>query len=319
MKAVLIREFGPPAILRTEEVPRPEVSETGVLVRVRYSSVNPVDWKIRNGSLRLFYGAKFPMRLGFDIAGEVEETGPSVTRFGKGDRVFGMMGYRVRGAYAEYVCADESLLAVIPGNIGFDEAAAIPLAGLTAYQALQDKGEMKEHNSVLVNGASGGVGSFAVQIAKAAGCHVTAVCGTGNAEPVAALGADRVIDYRKEDFAKMTAPYDIIFDAVGVRTFFQVGRCLTKEGRYVTTLPNKPADIAGFVLRPFLSLFGYEKRIRFVNVRPGGEDLRRLALLVEENKLSPLIDRTYELKEIAAAHAYSETGRAKGKILIQVG
>ena len=135
---------------------------TGVLVRVRYSSVNPVDWKIRKGSLRFFYGSKFPMKLGFDIAGEIEAVGPSVTRFAKGDRVFGMMPYRVRGAYAEYVCPDESLLALIPRNIGFGEAAAIPLAGLTAYQALHDKGGLEGRHSVLVNGASGGVGSFAV-------------------------------------------------------------------------------------------------------------------------------------------------------------
>jgi NADPH:quinone reductase-like Zn-dependent oxidoreductase len=319
MKAVLIRKFGPPDVMKVEEVEIPAVPPTGVLVRVRYSSVNPVDWRIRNGSLKLIYGSKFPMKLGFDIAGEVEEAGPSVTRFRKGDRVFGMLNYKVRGAYAEFACADENLLALIPWNIGFGEAAAIPLTGLTAFQALHYKGAMEDYDSVLVNGASGGVGSFAVQIAKAAGCSVTAVCGTDHVEHVKALGADVVIDRLKHDFTKMPDKYDIIFDAVGKLTYFRVRRNLTKEGRYITTLPNKPADIAGFFLLPILSFFGYRKSSAFISVRPDREDLSRVALLVKEKKIVPLIDRTFELEDIAAAHAYSETGRSRGKILIKIG
>ncbi len=318
MKAVLIRKFGPPAVMRIEDTEMPFVPDKGVLVRIRYSSVNPVDWKIRNGSLKLIYGSRFPMKLGFDIAGEVEETGTSVTRFKKGDRVFGMLHYKVRGAYAEFATADESLLAVIPWNIGFAEAAAIPLAGLTALQALHSKGAMEEYHSVLINGASGGVGSFAVQIAKAAGCKVTAVCGTEHVERVRGLGADSVIDRLKSDFTCMPGKYDIIFDAAGKLTYFRVRRSLTKEGRYITTLPNKPADIAAFFMQPFFSFLGSRKKAIFISVRPGAEDLSRLALLVKEKKLVPLIDRTFDLKDIAAAHAYSETGRATGKILIRI-
>ncbi len=319
MKAVVIRKFGPPDVMKVEEVERPAVPDSGVLVRVRYSSVNPVDWRIRNGSLKFIYGSRFPMKLGFDIAGEVEETGRSVTRFSKGDRVFGMLNYKVRGAYAEFACADENLLALIPWNIDFAEAAAIPLTGLTAFQALHYKGAMEGYDSVLINGASGGVGSFGVQIAKAAGCNVTAVCGTDHVEHVKALGADRVIDRLKQDFTKMPDKYDIIVDAVGKLTYFRVRRNLTKEGRYITTLPNKPADIACFLLLPILSFFGYRKSSAFVSVRPGGEDLSRLSLLVKEKKLAPLIDRTFDLEDVAAAHAYSETGSAKGKILIKIG
>jgi len=296
----------------------PAVADNQVRVRIRYSSVNPVDWRIRNGSLKLIYGSQFPMKLGFDIAGEVEETGAAVTKFKKGDRVFGMLTYKVRGAYAEFACADENLLALIPWNIDFGEAAAIPLAGLTAFQALYYKGAMEDYDSVLINGASGGVGSLAVQIAKAAGCNVTAVCSTGHVESVKGLGADRVIDRLKQDLTKMQDKYAIIFDAVGKLTFFRVRRNLTEEGRYITTLPNKPADIACFLLLPVLSFFGYRKSSAFISIRPGGEDLGRLALLVKEKKLVPLIDRTFDLEDIAAAHAYSETGRAAGKILIKI-
>jgi NADPH:quinone reductase-like Zn-dependent oxidoreductase len=318
MKAVLINTFGPPDVMKIVETGRPAVPYKGVLVHVRYSCVNPVDWKIRNGSLKLIYGAKFPLKLGFDIAGEVEETGAIVTRFKKGDKVFGMLGYKVRGAYAEYACAEEDLLTLVPANIGFSEAAAAPLAGLTAFQALYYKGAMEENDSVLINGASGGVGSFAVQIAKAAGCRVTAVCGTANVERMRSLGADRVIDYRNQDFTKSPDKYDIIFDAVGARTFFQVRHNLRRKGRYITTLPNKPADIAGFFLLPLLSIFGYRKRTAFISVRPSGADLGRLALLMKEKKIVPLIDRIYYMRDIAAAHAYSETGRARGKILIKI-
>jgi NADPH:quinone reductase-like Zn-dependent oxidoreductase len=319
VKAVLIRTFGPPDVMKIKAAERPSVPANGVLVRVRYSSVNPVDWKIRNGSLKFIHGATFPMKLGFDIAGEVEETGTAVTKFKKGDRVFGMLGYKVRGAYAEYACAEEDQLALIPGIVGFSEAAAIPLAGLTAFQALHYKGAMEDHDSVLVNGASGGVGSFAVQIAKTAGCTVTAVCSTDNVGTVSSLGADRIIDYRKQDFTKLPDRYDIIFDAVGKLTFMKIRRNLAKDGTYITTLPNKAADIAGFVLLPILSFFGYRRRLSFISVRPDGEDLGRLALLVKEEKIVPLIDRIYEMEDIAAAHAYSETGRARGKILIRMG
>ena len=175
MKAVLIRQFGPPDVMQIEEVEKPAISGDQALIRVHYSSVNPVDWKIRNGSLRLLTGSRFPMRLGFDLAGEVLETGSSATRFKKGDKVFGMLDFRHLGSYAEYVCLSENKLALIPDNLDFKEASAVPLAALTAYQALHYKGKIKDGKAVLINGASGGVGSYAVQIASAAGAVVTGV------------------------------------------------------------------------------------------------------------------------------------------------
>ena len=318
MKAVLIRQFGTPGVMKVEEVEQPAISGDQVLIRVHYSSVNPVDWKIRNGSLRFLTGSRFPMRLGFDVAGEVVDSGASVTRFRKGDRVFGMLNYKQRGAYAEYAATEEENIALIPESLDFREAAAIPLAALTAYQALHDKGRIKQGGIILIKGASGGVGSFAVQIAKACGTVVTGVCRTDNIELVKSLGADRVIDYRKEDFAELPDKYDILFDAVGKRTFFGIRKCLAPSGCYVTTLPNNPANVLSFFLVPLLGLFGYRKRSTFVSVRPSASDLNNLALLVKEGKLRPLIDRVYSLEEIAKAHAYSETGHAKGKILIKI-
>lgn len=318
MKAVLIRKFGPPEVLKIEEVDKPVISGDQVLIRVLYSSVNPVDWKIRNGSLKFITGSRFPMALGFDVAGEVVETGPSVTKFQKGDRVFGMLDFRHRGAYAEYACARENAVALIPENLDFKDAAAIPLAALTAYQALYYKGKIKSGETVLINGASGGVGSFAVQIAKAAGAIVAAVCGADNAELVRTLGADKVIDYKKQDFAELPDRYDIIFDAVGTLSFFRISKNLTNSGRYITTLPNKPANILSFLLIPFLSLFRYRKKSAFISVKPCGSDLNSLSLLIKQKKLFPLIDRTFNMEEIREAHAYSETGHARGKIVIKI-
>ncbi|HXX80130.1 MAG TPA: NAD(P)-dependent alcohol dehydrogenase [Thermodesulfovibrionales bacterium] len=318
MKAILIREFGPPGVMKLEEVLTPVTSSERVLVRVHYSSVNPVDWKIRNGSLRLISGSRFPMMLGSDIAGEVVERGSSVSRFKKGDRVFGMLAFKHRGAYAEYVCAREDALDLIPENLDFKEAAAIPLAALTAYQALHSKGRIESGKTVLINGASGGVGSFAVQIAKAAGAVVSAVCSTHTMQLVRQFGADKVVDYTQQDFAHLPDKYDIIFDAVGKRSFFGVRKNLERGGCYITTLPDKPADILSFFLTFPLSFFGFSRRSFFISVHPSGADLHSLSLLAKEGKLRPLIDREYPLEEINEAHAYSETGHAKGKIVIKI-
>jgi len=318
MKAVIIRQFGPPGVMKVEEVERPAIFSDQVLIRIHYSSVNPVDWKIRNGSLRFLTGSQFPMRLGFDVAGEVVDLGPSVTKFLKGDRIFGMLNYKQRGAYAEYAVVKEENIALIPEGLDFKEAAGMPLAALTGYQALHNKGRMRQGEVILVNGASGGVGSLAVQIARAGGAVVTGVCSTDNVEFVKSLGADRVIDYRKEDFAVLPDKYDIVFDAVGKQTFLGIRKSLTRLGCYITTLPNKPTDVLSFFLVPLCGLFGYNKKSFFVSVQPNASDLNSLALLAKEGKLRVLIDRVYRLDEIAEAHAYSETGRVKGKIVIKV-
>ena len=318
MKAIVIRKFGPPDVMDIEEIHKPVISHDEVLVRVHYSSVNPVDWRMRNGSLRFLTGSRFPMILGFDVAGEVVETGRSVTKFKKGNKVFAMLDYMKRGAYAEYARIREASAVLIPENMDLKEAAAIPLAALTAYQALHRKGKIKSGYSVLINGSSGGVGSFAVQIAKAVGATVTAVCGTANIETVRTLGADKVIDYTKQDVNALLDMYNIIFDTVGTLSFLGISGNLTKYGSYITTIPKKPAAVFSLILVPVLFLFGYRKKATLINVRPSGSDLNSLSLLVKEKKLTPLIDRVFTLEEIREAHAYSETGRARGKIVIKI-
>jgi NADPH:quinone reductase-like Zn-dependent oxidoreductase len=248
----------------------------------------------------------------------VLETGSSAKKFKKSDRVFGMLDFTHRGSYAEYACVREDGLTLIPANLNFKEAAAIPLAALTAYQALHYKARMKRGMTVLINGASGGVGSFAVQIAKAAGALVTAVCSTDNVQIARQLGADTIIDYTKQDFGQLSERYDIIFDAVGTRSFFGVSKNMKSGGCYVTTLPNKPADILSFFLTFPLSFFSFSRRSAFISVKPRGSDLLVLSHLAEEGKIRPLIDREYSLEEINEAHAYSETGHARGKIVIKI-
>lgn len=318
MKAVLIRAFGPPDVMEIEETGIPPIADDEVLVRVRYSSVNPVDWKIRNGSLRLLTGSRFPMPLGFDVTGEVVETGRSASPFKKGDRVFGMLSFRQRGSYADYARIKKDSIVTIPEGVKLREAGTVPLAALTAYQALHHKGRIRQGQSVLINGASGGVGSFAVQIAKAAGAQVAAVCGPTNIELVRSLGADTVMDYTKESPCDMVDSFDIVFDAVGKLAFFSIRKALRRRGRYITTLPDNPSNIMAFFITPLLSLFGYRGRAAIINVLPSGPDLKALARLLEQRKLVPQIDRIYRLEEIAEAHAYSETGHARGKIVIEI-
>ncbi len=318
MKAVVMRAYGSADVLEIQEVDKPVASSNQVLIQVFYASVNPVDWKIRNGSMRMIVRPKFPLTPGLDIAGEIVETGSNSTKFKKNDKVFGMLELNKCGAYAEYACAKEENVAMIPENIDFKEAAATPLAALTAYQALHHKGKIKSGENILINGSSGGVGSFAIQIAKAAGATVTAVCSTGNIELVKSLGADKVIDYKKQDFTQLSDQYNIIFDTVGKPSFFKVSKNLTKSGRYITTVPNYLPNMISFFLIPFLSLLIDRKKSAFITVRPGGTDLKSLCLLIQQDKLVPLIDRTYNLEDIRKAHSYSEAGHARGKIVIKI-
>ncbi|WP_341525190.1 NAD(P)-dependent alcohol dehydrogenase [Nostoc sp. UHCC 0302] len=312
MKAVVIRRYGTTDVLQYEDVEQPRIEPTQLLVKVYASSVNPIDWKIRQGALSLISGSKFPKILGFDLAGEVVQVGSQVTRFQPGDAVYGSTNFP-GGAYAEFAAVPENLVAFKPTNLTYEEAAAVPLAALTALQALRDQGNIQTGQSVLINGAAGGVGSFAVQIAKALGAEVTGVSSTQNLDLVKSLGADHVIDYKREDFADGTAQYDIIFDAVGKRSLFQTKRVLKSNGVYISTLPS-PQTVVESILTAVLP----GQKAKFVLEKPNTQDLVYLKELIETGKIRAVIDRTYPLQELAAAHAYSETGRAVGKIAIAV-
>ncbi|WP_414563658.1 MULTISPECIES: NAD(P)-dependent alcohol dehydrogenase [unclassified Anabaena] len=312
MKAVVLRRYGSAEVLRYEDVTQPQIKPDQVLVKVHASSVNPIDWKTRKGMLSLLTGNKFPMILGFDVAGEVIAVGSQVTHFQPGDAVYGSTSFP-GGAYAEFAAVPENIIAPKPANLSYEEAATVPLAALTALQALRDLGNITSGQTVLINGAAGGVGMFAVQIAKALGTEVTGVCSSKNLEFVKFLGADIVIDYTQQDFTEDNVQYDIIFDAVAKRSLSSCKRVLKPQGIYISTLPT-PEVLLQSVLTAFLP----GQKAKFVLQKPNTQDLLYMKELIEAGKVRTVIDRSFPLAELAAAHTYSESERAVGKIAIAI-
>ena len=319
MKAVIYREYGSPDVLRLEDVPKPVPNDNQVLIKVRAASVNPYDWHFMTGTpylMRMGVGLLKPgdARLGVDCSGTVEAVGKNVTKFKPGDEVIGAKG----GAFAEYVLSSERGLITKPANLSFEEGAAVPIAGLTAFVAVRDKGNVQPGQKVLINGASGGVGTFAVQIAKLAGAEVTGVCSTRNVELVRSLGADHVIDYTKEDFTTAAQRYDLIIDNVSNRSLSECRRALTPKGKYLMIGgPNgtwiKPMDRA--LKAAFISRFVSQKMTMMLT-NPTAEHWEGMRQLLESGKVKPVIDRRYPLSQISEAMRYLEQGRARGKVII---
>jgi len=309
MKKIIYTKYGPPEVLEKVETDSPEPSAGQVLVRVEAAGINPVDYKIRNGSLRLIMPGRFPRTPGGEIAGIVEKTGPESFAFKPGNRVFAMLR-TPQGGYAQYVAVQEKLLCLIPQGLSFEEAAAIPLAGLTALQSLRDKGKIKKGMRVLVNGASGGVGSYAIQIANAYQARVTGVCSGRNVRFVQDLGADVVIDYEKKDFINMDNGYDIVLDAVAKKNFTSCRKILKLGGVYISTLPNP-----GLLFRQALNFLSSKKAYAIIcNSR--AEDLAFLGRLAYEGKLKSHIEKQYSLDEVILAHQLIESGRVRGKLVL---
>ncbi len=317
MKAILFTKYGSPDVLQFTDVEKPIPGDDEVLVKVHAASANPADWHIMRGApflARLVNGLFKPKhpRLGADVAGRVEATGKNVTQFHAGDEVFGELSLNKMGSFAEYVCANEDTFALKPINMTFEQAAAVPLAAFTALQGLRDKGQIKSGQKVLINGASGGVGTFAVQIAKSYGTEVTGVCSTRNLELVRSIGADHVIDYTKEDFTNNGQHYDLIFDAIGNRSVSDLKRALT---------PNGIGSIAGFTSLPLLfsAMFFGGKQVGLMETASANKkDLLFIKDLLESGKIVPVIDRAYPLSETPEAIRYLETSRARGKVVITV-
>lgn len=310
MKALVIREFGTPEVLKIEDVPVPAPMANEVLVKVFAAAVNPVDYKIRNGSLKFIAGKKFPRTLGGDIAGIVENSFDG-SRFKPGDKVFAMLSFK-GGGYAEYATVPESSLAIIPKGLDYEAAAAIPLAGLTAFQALVYKGQIKAGSRVLINGASGGVGHFAVQIAKAYEAFVVATTSAKNTDFVNTLGADEVIDYTCTDVRKINQKFDMVFDAVASHSISKFSQILDKKGIYVSTLPTP-----GLLLRQAFN-FATAKKAYAIMTKTDGKDLEILSSLYLKGKLKPFIEKILALEEGAVAHRMIETHRVKGKIVLKI-
>jgi NADPH:quinone reductase-like Zn-dependent oxidoreductase len=313
MKAVISNGYGSASVLQYTSVEKPIPKTNQLLVKIYATSVNPIDWKIRKGLLKLFTGNKFPMILGFDISGEVVAVGNSVTRFQPGDQIYAYLDSFPGGAYAEYAVVSEQAACLKPSNITHTQAAAVPLAALTALQALRDGGKIQQGHHVLINGSSGGVGSFAVQIAKALSAKVTAVCSTKNIELVKSLGADRIIDYKVQDFTQDKAKYDIVFNTVANQSFSRCKSILKPNGIYLTTLPTAESFV-----QSFLTSVMPGKKAKLIMVKPSSKDLAYLKELIEVDKIRSLIEQTYPLSEVAKAHSISEQGHVIGKLVISV-
>jgi NADPH:quinone reductase-like Zn-dependent oxidoreductase len=322
MEAMLSTTYGSPDVLRPQDVAKPTPRDNEVLVRVHAASVNAADWHYLRGTPLVFRFQSGLLKpkiqiLGADIAGRVEAVGRSVKVFQPGDEVFGDISGRGFGDFAEYVAVAEDALVVKPANLTFEQAAAVPMAAVTALQALRDNGQIKAGQKVLINGASGGVGTFAVQIAKAYGAEVTAVCSTSKVELVRSLGADHVIDYTQEDFTRNGQQYDLIVAANGYHPISAYKRALTPGGTYVMSGGSMPQIFQALLLGPWMSMTGTTK-MRAGGAGPSTKDLAFVKELLEARKVVPVIDRCYPLSEVAAAIRYLEEGHARGKVVISV-
>jgi NADPH:quinone reductase-like Zn-dependent oxidoreductase len=321
MRAIAFYRYGRPDVLELRDVDMPVIDDDQVLVRVYASSVNPVEWYGVTGPYfaRIGQGLRRPKRasVGGDLAGRVEAVGRDVQDLQPGDEVFGTSG----GSWAEYAAAREARLAPKPANLSFDEAAAVPVAGITALQALRDKGGIQAGQKVLINGASGGVGTFAVQIAKAFGAEVTGVCSTKNVDLARSLGADHVVDYTQEDFTQLGKRHDLMLDIAGSRSFFDCRRALTPEATVV--LVGGPMTYRGLGPLPHLAgtllkSRGRSQKVTFFVAKITKEDLVVLQELLESGKVTPVLDRKYQLSEAAEALRYLGEGHARGKVVITV-
>lgn len=319
MKAIVFQEYGSPDVLKFKEIEKPMPKENEVLIKIHAAGMNAADWHLMRASpflVRLMFGfrkANFEI-LGADVAGRVEAIGKNVKHFKPGDEVFGDLSLCSYGAFAEYVCATEDALVLKPTKISFEEAAAVPLAAVTALQALRTKGKVQPGQKVLINGASGGVGTFAVQLAKFFGADVTAVCSKSKIDLVRSLGADHVIDYAKENFTKNGHRYDLIVAANGYHNIFEYKRVLNPNGTYVMTGGAGWQMFQAVVVGPFIP----GKNMSALTQKPNQDDLNFLKDLLEKGEIKPVIDKRYKLKELPDAMRYLEEGHAKGKIVIQV-
>jgi NADPH:quinone reductase-like Zn-dependent oxidoreductase len=321
LQAVVTTQYGPPPdVLQLREVATPEPAEDEVLIRVYASSVNPLDSFTIRGPLFFFPKLRRLLKpkhkiAGADLAGRVESVGRDIKQFRPGDEVFGTG--KGLGGFAEYACAREDSLAPKPSNLSFEEAAAVPVAAITALQGLRDQGQIQPGQKVLIDGASGGVGTFAVQIAKSFGAEVTAVCSSRNVDRARLIGADHVIDYTHEDFTRSGLPYDLILGANAHHSIFDYRRVLSRNGIFVMAGGGLARILQAASLAPLLSRIG-NKKMRFFIAKMNGRDLRLLKDLLEAGKIVPVIDRRYPLGEVAEALRYREEGHAQGKVVITI-
>lgn len=332
MKAILADKYGGPEVLELDDVDVPGLGPNGVLVRVHASSVNPIDWKLRKGLLAPLFKLRFPVIWGCDCSGVVAEVGRAVTLFKPGDEVYGFKNRKAaetwRGTYCEYAVLPENTLARKPAGLSHEEAASIPLAAATAWQALSNQGKLKPGSRVLIHAGAGGVGHFAIQIAKAFGATVAATASTRNLDFLRRLGADVPIDYTSEKFEEKISGYDIVLDGVGKPVWAGSLKVLRFGGRLITLAASIPEEPSGKLRFFSTALFGVGggmaraaltgKRLMMTSVKPRGGDLEKITALIDAGKVRPVIERVFPLEEVAEAHRLSETGHVRGKVVIGI-
>jgi len=321
MKAIVYTKYGPPEVLKLEEVAKPTPKDNELLIKIHAASINSWDWDLLRGTPfmnRLMFGVLKPKTkiLGCDIAGRVEAVGRNVKQFQPGDEVFGDISGCGWGGFAEYVCASENALALKSAGMTFEQAAAVPQAGLLALQGLRDKGQIQPGQKVLINGAGGGAGTFAVQIAKSYGAEVTGVDSTGKLDMLRSIGADHVIDYTQEDFTKNGQRYDLILDVAAYRSIFDYKRALRPKGIYVMVGGSTPRILQAMFLGPWISMTG-SKKMGILMHKPN-KGLAFMKELLEAGKVVPVIDKRYPLSKVPEALRYFGKGDAKGKVVITV-
>jgi NADPH:quinone reductase-like Zn-dependent oxidoreductase len=308
MNAIRIYRYGGPEVLQYEDTPRPHLKRGEVLVRVHAAGVNPLDWKVRSGSLNGFVQSKLPLIPGWDLSGVVKEVGPAVSQFKNGDEVFAMADPTRDGAYADYIAIRETAVALKPKSLHHVRAAAVPLSALTAWRSLFDLGELQSGQRILIHGAGGGVGHFAVQLAKWKGAYVLATASTRNQELLLKLGADETVDYTRQKFEDVDGKIDIVLDTIGGETQERSWRVLNKSGVLISLVQPPSEEKANqFGVRGFMC-----------SVQPDGARLSKIAKLIDSAKLKPTIDRILPLSEARRAHVLSENGHARGKIVLRV-
>jgi len=312
MRAIVTRAYGSEQEMRVEDLPTPTPKAQQILVKIHACSVNPVDWKVLRGDFKLVTGRKPPIVLGGDFAGVVDRVGASVTAYAVGDPVWGHINAFKGGAYAEYIVVDEVNIDAKPSGLSFEDAASVPLAGLTAYQALVHHAKVSGSDRVLINGCTGGIGTLAVQIAKALGCTVTGICSGKNADLARQLGCDQVVDYHETDLLKSGLEFDVFFDAVGNVPFGRARAVLSPAGRYVTVVPST----MGLFVGSWLNAIRSQKYHAFL-VESSSEDLAELRRMVEGGQMKTMVQDIYPINQISAANQQSSTGRTVGKIVLK--
>lgn len=324
MRAITYTQYGSPDVLKLADVPKPTLTDDEVLVKVHAAATNPADWRLMRATpilARMEAGLLKPRKpiLGQDIAGVVEAVGKNVTLLKVGDAVFGELFDKLGGGFAEYASTSEQTIIPMPSNLTFEQAAATPLASVTALQGLRDFGKLKAGESVLINGASGGVGTFAVQIAKALGAEVTTVCSTRNLDLVRSIGADHVIDYTQQDFTDSQRRYDLVFDMVGNRKIGDMKRILKDDGRCVVGgFTSLPQLFHTMIVGAWVSRQGKQQFGQMQSVKSSRDDLLIIKKMIETGQVTPIIDKVYPFEQTADAMSYLEKGRARGKVVLSI-